>query len=339
MTRRTTCIVGFGKIAAGYAADPVMARHYRYTTHTQALQDHPAFLWNAVIDPAPEARAAATRLSPSIETAAIAADLKAGRDAEVLVIATPPGPTRLEVLGAFPHLKAVLVEKPLGRTLDEARAFLAACAARNILVQVAFWRRVDPTFRTMAGGGLTHRIGALQTGHAVYGNGLHNNGVHMVDMIRMLCGEIAAVQAIGAATAPDGLPIPGDVQVDAALTLANGRNIFLSALDFKAYREVGLDLWGTEGRLAVWQEGLTISHFPRAANRAMSGEREISSDAPQSLPSTVGEAFRHLYDDLANALDTGAPLASSGASALVSEQVIEAIVQSARDGSRRTLDP
>jgi predicted dehydrogenase len=337
MTARRTCIVGFGKIAAGYAADPVMARHYRYTTHSQVLLAHPRFDWIAAVDPAPEARAAASALKKGVETAATAIDLKSGRDAEVLVLATPPGPERLHILGAFPALKAVLVEKPLGRTLDEARAFLAACTARGVLVQVALWRRADPTFRALAGGDLARRIGTLQTGHAVYGNGLHNNGVHMVDMIRMLCGEIVAVQAIGPLSSPQGLPIPGDIQVDAALTLANGRNVFLSALDFTAYREVGLDMWGTVGRLSISQEGLTISHFPRTANRAMSGEREIAGDAPQALPSTVGEAFWHLYDDLAHALDHGGALASPGESALVSETVVEQILLSAHTETRRVL--
>lgn len=334
-----TCIVGFGKIAAGYAADPVMARHYRYTTHSQVLLAHPGFQWTAVVDPAPEARAAALRLKGGIAAAAAPADLTAGRDAEVLVLATPPGPGRLDALGAFPKLKAVLVEKPLGRTLDEARAFLDACAVRKVLVQVALWRRADPTFRALAAGDLARRIGAIQTGTALYGNGLHNNGVHMVDMVRMLCGEISAVQAIGAAASPPGLPIPGDIQVDAALTLATGKNVHLSALDFGAYREVGLDLWGTDGRLSVLQEGLAISHFPRTANRAMSGEREVASDAPQSLASTVGEAFWHLYDDLAAALKTGAPLCSPGVSALASERVVEEIVLSARAGARRLLGP
>lgn len=332
-----TCIVGFGKIAAGYAADPVMARHYRYTTHSQVLLAHPRFQWTAAVDPAPEARAAAAQLNGGVETAATPEDLTRGRDAEVLVLATPPGPARLEALRAFPKLRAVLVEKPLGRTLDEARAFLDACAARNILVQVALWRRADPTFRALAAGDLARRIGALQTAHALYGNGLHNNGVHLVDLIRMLCGEITAVQAVGRAAAPAGLPIPGDIQVDAALTLATGRNVFLSALDFAAYREVGLDLWGTDGRLSIWQEGLSLSHYPRAANRAMTGEREVASDAPQPLPSTVGEAFWHLYDDLAGALDRGTPLCSPGASALASEAVIEAIVQSAGTGTPRPL--
>jgi predicted dehydrogenase len=332
-----SCVVGFGKIAAGYANDPVMARHYRYTTHSQVLQSHPRFQWVAAVDPLPAAQAAARGLDDTVETAASAADLTTGRDAEVVVLANPPGPGRLSALEAFPNLRAVLVEKPLGGTLDEARAFLDACAQRKVLVQVALWRRADPTFRALAGGDLANRIGRLQAGHALYGNGLRNNGVHLIDFIRMMCGEITHVEALDPAATPAGLPIPGDLQVDAALTLAGGRTIFLSALDFSAYREVGLDLWGENGRLSILQEGLLISHFPRTANRAMSGAREIASDMPQTLPSTVGEAFWHLYDDLAKALDTGSLPCSPGASALASERVIEAIVTSARTGSRQSL--
>ncbi len=336
MSPLRTCIVGFGKIAAGYAKDPVMARHYRYTTHAQVLQNHPRFQWTAAVDPLPEARAAAQELDGAVETANDPAALGKGRDAEVVILANPPGPGRSLALDAFPHVRAVLVEKPLGRTLPEAREFLASCARRNIVVQVALWRRADPTFRALAGGELASRIGRLQAGHALYGNGLRNNGVHMVDFIRMMCGEIAHVEAIGPGATPAGLPIAGDLQVDAALTLATGQTVFLSALDFGAYREVGLDLWGDAGRLSILQEGLLISHFQRTANRAMSGEREIASDAPQTLPSTVGEAFWHLYDDLAKAMDSGTRPCSPGDSAISSESVIEAIVESARTGKRQS---
>lgn len=333
-----TCILGFGKIAAGYAHDPVMARHYRYTTHSQVLRVHPRFKWTAACDSESGPRDAALALDSSIEVAGTPAELKVGRDAEVLVLAIPPGPERLSALENFPRLRAVMVEKPLGRSPEEARRFIEACNARNILVQVALWRRADPLLRSLASGELTRLIGDLQTGYALYGNGLHNNGVHMVDLIRMLCGEIAAVSAIGAATQSSMLPIPGDTQVDAALTLASGANIFMASLDFKQYREVGLDLWGASGRLSIWQEGLYVAHYSRSPNRAMRGEHEIASDAATLMPSTVGEAFWHLYDDLAQSLDNGTPLCSPASSALVSTNVIDGIFESTRTGARRTFD-
>jgi hypothetical protein len=47
-----TALVGFGKIAQGYARDPVMAKLMQYTSHSQVLRDHPAFDFCAVVDSA-----------------------------------------------------------------------------------------------------------------------------------------------------------------------------------------------------------------------------------------------------------------------------------------------
>ena len=43
--RLRTVLVGCGEVGAGYATDPLMARHYPYATHAQVLAAHPAFAW------------------------------------------------------------------------------------------------------------------------------------------------------------------------------------------------------------------------------------------------------------------------------------------------------
>jgi predicted dehydrogenase len=328
-----TCLIGFGRISAGYAEDPVMARHYRYTTHAQVLNEHPRFAWQSVVDPSPEAQRAAQSTGRVTDVAPRIEDLAARNEIEVAVLATPPGPARIEALDAFPALRAVLVEKPLGRSLAESEAFLKRCAERKIAVQVNLWRRADTAFRRLAAGELAARIGRLQAGLAVYGNGARNNGVHIVDMVRMMCGEIAGISALGPGEDGAHLPIPGDRQIGGVLTLATGPRIMLAPLDFRNYREVGLDLWGTTGRLSILQEGLLITHYPRVANRAMQNEAEIASDEPQTIPSTVGEAFWEMYSNLAGALDTGGVVCSPAPSALRSERVIDALFQSSATGA------
>ena len=328
-----TCVVGFGKISAGYADDPVMARHYRYTTHAQVLTGHPRFSWRSVADPSSAAQEAARSTAGITDVAARVSDLAARNEIEVAVLATPPGPARIEALDALPSLRAVLVEKPLGRTLAEGEAFLKRCQERGITVQVNLWRRADVTFRRLAAGELAQRIGHLQAGLAIYGNGARNNGVHIVDMVRMLCGEITGVSALGPGQGGAHLPIPADRQIGGILALAGGAKIMLAPLDFRNYREVGLDLWGTDGRFSILQEGLSIMHYPRLANRAMQNEREVASDQPQAIPSTVGEALREVYDDLAAALDGGGGVCSPAHSALRSENVIEALFRSAESGT------
>jgi len=333
----TTCVVGFGRISSGYADDPVMARHYKYTTHAQVLKDHPRFAWSGVVDPSREAQQVAAAIAGIPNVAANATELPGREQVEVAVLATPPGPARLEALEAFPALRAVIVEKPLGRTLAEGEAFLARCAERKIAVQVNLWRRSDETFRRLAASQLQERIGRLQGGTAFYGNGARNNGVHIVDMIRMLCGEIDAVRAFAAGEGGSHLPIPGDRQIAGALTLATGAHVVMAPLDFRCYREVGVDLWGEIGRLTILQEGLSVTHYPRAANRAMENEHEIAGDQPQTIPSTVGNALWHVYDNLAAALDTGAAVFSPPDSALRSEAAIEALFRSADTGATVSL--
>ncbi len=337
MTRPlVTAVIGFGKISSGYADDPVMAKYYRYTTHAQVLRVHKGFSWVSVVDPAPEARQGANSQWGIADVADQIANLKNREEIEVAVLALPPGEARLEALQAFPNLKAVLIEKPLGRNFDDALVFLRACAARKIKVQVNLWRRADQTFRRLAAGDLAKSIGRLQTGLALYGNGLRNNGIHAVDLLRMFFGEVKDVLALAPPTHDKLWPIPGDIQVPAMLSFEAGFQIQLSPIDFFAYRENGFDLWGDRGRLSILQEGLYIASYPLRTNRAMSAEYEVASDQPALIPSTVGDAFWHIYDDLAQAVHHNRAVCSPGFSALRSEAVIEAIVRSSQSGQRET---
>jgi hypothetical protein len=152
-------------------------------------------------------------------------------------------------------------------------------------------------------------------------------------MIRMLCGEIASVQAVGKSRGGPHQPLPGDVDVAATLTLHSGAVVFLAPIDFRAYREVGLDLWCDTGRLSIWQEGLYIARSPLKDNRAMTGEQEVASDQPQRMESTVGDAFLAMFDDLARVLQYGGMPCSPGPSALQSEAVVEAVMTSLRTGA------
>lgn len=331
MTRSAlrTVLVGLGRVGAGYADDPVMARWIPYATHAQVLSDHPAFDWGAVVDLSEEARARAAARWGVPRAAATVDRIAAEYGPEVAVLATPPGP-RMAIVEGLPGLRAVVVEKPLGRNVAEAEEFLALCEERSILVQVNLWRRADQQFRGLAGGGLRAEIGEVQAAFALYGNGLMNNGTHLVDFVRMLVGEFEVVQALpGPARSLTGV-LEGDVDVPFSARLAGGIPASFLPLDFSSYREVGLDVWGKAGRLAVLQEGLSISSYPRVENRSAAGEFEIASDQPRRLDSTVGDAFYRLYTNLAEAIAEDRELWSPGPTALRSEQVIQAVLESVK---------
>lgn len=330
-----TALIGFGKMADTYAEDPIMARHYRYAAHSQVLAEHSSFAWDCVIDPSDDARARAKerwRIEQSFATVTEAA--AAGYAPDCLVIATPPS-LRAAALAPFPSVKAILVEKPLGPSLAEGDALMALARARNVIVQVNIWRRADETLRRLADGVLAEKLGRVQAATLIYGNGLHNNGFHMIDLTRMLLGEVEAVQALGPALPGPHLPLLSDFDLCFALHLASGPIVLAQPVDFRDYRENGLDFWGSNGRLSVWQEGLTFALAPRRDNRAMRGEREIASDAPELLPTTVGDALWRMYDNLADAVAGRAPLWSPGASAVQVERVVASLEASLAAGGAK----
>ena len=125
---------------------------------------------------------------------------------------------------------------------------------RRQLVQVNYWRRADENLSTFFRKGLTHNIGDVQAGFALYGNGLHNNASHMIDLVQGVVGKIEWVMATGDATTAK--PMEDDMNLPFTITLANGSTISFLPLNFEYYREVSLDLWGTTGRLAFFNETL-----------------------------------------------------------------------------------
>ncbi len=335
MSGLRTIVVGFGQVASGLGRDPRMARYFEYASHASVLAAHPAFDWQGVVDPNPTALDDArnnwsvAHCDPDLDR--VAADVRP----EIAVLATPPG-NRADIISRLPDLKAVLVEKPLSGPNDDDGDRLAAIAAeRGIPVIVNYWRRADRLFRELATGGLANRIGEVQAASGLYGNGLSNNGGHLVDFLRMLLGEVAAVQALGPTQPATGAPLAGDVHVPFALTFADGVVAAVHPLDFAHYREVGLDIWGTTGRLSVLQEGLVTTLSPILDNRALMDEMEVSSDQGKPLETTVSDAFYRMYDNLAAvAAGTTQPW-SPLASALTNERIVGLIRRSATEGGPR----
>lgn len=330
MSKLKTLVVGFGAVARGLAMDTRMANWFPIATHAQALKADDRFDWTGVVDPDPAARESAERdwQVKAFDTVDAAAHL----EPDILVLAAPPG-ARADVLAALPSVKGVFTEKPLGD--KDGEALVAQAARRRIPIQVNYWRRGDRTLGILADGGIRDRVGEVQAATGIYGNGLANNGSHLIDLIRMLLGEPQWVQAIGDISLASGGPIADDTHVAFSLGMANGAVISIHPIDFRHYREIALDIWGTAGRLALQQETLDIRVMPRVANRGLDNEYEIAADQPVELKCTVADTLPNLYANLADAVTTGAALLSPGESAVKTERIIGLVRRSAEAGGVR----
>ena len=331
--RLKTALIGFGRIGQGYALDPLMQRYFPYGTHAQVLRDHPSFDWQSVVDTNQQALDSA-RVNWNIKH--VASDVKSlscSEEIEVAVLATGPQ-ERLKQLDNMPNLKAVLVEKPLGSSLDEANQFVDYCKSRKIALQVNLLRRADEYTNQLKNGLLYSRIGKVQAAFGIYGNGILNNGTHMVDLCRLLFGEVLWVQANMQAKAFAYGPIAGDLNFPFQIYTQSGVLVNFQAVDFRHYRENSLDIWGEQGRLGYYHGGLTIVESQSKPNRAMTGEREIAVDKVMQRDSTIGNAMYRMYTNLFEYLLGETELCSTGESALQTQAVIESILQSYQHNGR-----
>ena len=324
-------LVGLGQVSVGYADDPALARHFPVATHLQAIQGCERLQLVAAVDPDPAARRRFARHADADIAFADLADVPMREQIDVAIIACPPG-GRLEALARLPNLRGVLVEKPLGETHSQSAAFAAACAARNISCQLNFLRRASPGIRALEKGGLRALIGDVQCGSAVYGNGLLNNGSHIIDLISLLCGQPSRVAALSARAPFAEGPIVGDSNVAFCLGFENNASIGVFPLRFANYREVGLTLWGTMGRLDLMQETLRMGYAPRAPNRQLGSCDEIPSDALSWSTVDLGDAFSAIYENLVDAVLGRSELLAPVQAGLNVQTIVTAIQHSLLDG-------
>ncbi len=334
-SRLKTILVGFGRIAQGAAADPVLSKKIPYCTHAQVLREHPLFDWQAVVDPSEEARSAALR-GWHVEHVFADLDEVTNLDQyEVAVFATPPL-DNWDILFRLPSLKGVLAEKPPGKSTAVARDLVAHCASRGIALQVNLMRRADESTQLLRNALLSELIGKMQAVTGFYTHGLLNNGIHMIDLARMLIKqEVVSVQADVGRVFHES-PISDDINLPFKLTFDSGLSMTMNALKLSCFRENGMEFWGECGRLSYLHSGFSLLFQGLQESSLVSGERELSL-TPRDLPVTLGQAFFRMYTNLANAIELEEELVSPGESALRTMEVIDAIRESARNNGRIIL--
>ena len=128
----------------------------------------------------------------------------------VFDLATPPG-AHLDLLRALPDGAPVLIQKPMGRTLDEATAILRLCAAKRLTAAVNFQLRFAPMvlpLRAAIAQGVLGRVVDVEvhlnlvTPWALFPflKGLDRveiavHSIHYLDLIRAVMGNPVGVHA------------------------------------------------------------------------------------------------------------------------------------------------
>jgi UDP-N-acetyl-2-amino-2-deoxyglucuronate dehydrogenase len=143
------------------------------------------------------------------------------RDVDAVVIATPDDTHETMAVAAAGAGKAILLQKPMARSAAECRRIIAAARRAGVDLQVSFMHRhFEETVRAreLLGEGRLGPVLGVRMRNAtpgpdwgdwffsrerVPGGVVHQLGIHGIDLLRHLVGDIAAVSAMVATLRPE----------------------------------------------------------------------------------------------------------------------------------------
>ncbi len=275
----------------------------------------------------------------------------AHRPMDLVVIGSPSALHADQGIAAAERSLHVLVEKPIDVTLAKGRAFVAAAERAGVRLGVLFQDRLKPELVRLrdfvAQGGLGrvllasarvkwHRppeyyASSNWRGRTALDGGaaLINQGVHTVDLLLWLLGDVRRVKGL---TATALHTIESEDIALALLEFASGASATLEATTtaWPGYPR-RVEISGTEGTVVIEGDRVTAADLRRPAPELVSAGAEGAVSAQTATVADAGP-HRRMIEDFVRAIETGGAPACDGREGLRSLAVVEAVYRAARDG-------
>jgi predicted dehydrogenase len=279
-------------------------------------------------------------------------DLLAHRPLDLVVIGSPSGLHAEQGIAAARRGLHVLVEKPIDVTTARGEELVAAADQAGVRLGVLFQDRLKPELvrlrEFLASGGLGrvllvsarvkwHRPPEYYSASRWRGTlaldggaALVNQGIHTVDLLLWLLGDVTRVRAL---TATRLHAIEGEDVALALLEFASGAVGTLEAttVAFPGYPR-RVEISGTEGTVVVEGDRVVAADLrAKAPALACAGDE----GAVSASTATVSDAAPHrrLFEDFVRAVETGRSPACDGREGLRSLAVVEAVYAAAREAA------
>jgi predicted dehydrogenase len=240
-------------------------------------------------------------------------------DVDVVVVSTPNAYLLPVALAALESGKHVLLEKPMGRNVDEARRILQSAATHKRIVKVGFNHRYHPAIEQAHRRFAAGEIGELRSIRVRYGHGgrpgyerewrgdpnlagggeLTDQGVHVLDLLLWFAGEPENVYGVLQTAAWPIAPLedngfallkyPGGAVASFHTSWTQWKNLF------------SFEVYGTAGSLTV--EGLGKSY---GTERLLVAKRRPEGGVPETEELAFeGEdlSWAHEWEDFLGGLD------------------------------------
>ena len=300
---------------------------------------------------AAEAAAARFQARSGIDWQAAVSD----SDVDIVCVATPNMLLAPIVVGAARAGKHVLLEKPMGRNLTEARAIAGAARTAGVKVKIGFNHRYHPAIAQAYAEFAAGRIGRLINIRARYGHGgrpgyerewrgsreaagggeLTDQGVHIADLISWFAGmPDEAFAVLQTAVWP-----LGDLEDNAfGLFRFSGGSVASFHTSWTQWKNLfSFEIFGERGSLSI--EGLGKSY---GVERLIVADRALGGGAP-AMRETVfhgpDDSWKHEWADFIDAIDRNGPYLGTPEDGLRAMSMLEALYASAGAGVPYRIEP
>ncbi len=285
-SRYRAAIIGAGRIGSGFDAPDsphVLTHAHAIATHSRA--DLAAIVDTDHVRGVEEARKWGTTFFPDID------DMFTTMKPDIIVIATPDdthAKLLQQVVGKNPRL--IICEKPVATSEGEAHMLRELNIGVPILVN--FRRRFDTIAQRVAREIQDGVHGTVISASGIYDRGIFHNGSHMLDLARMLFGEMkSATPHFSLDDLPDGLP-----SVSGVATFERCPEFFLMHGDGRHYSLFELDICMEKKRIRFFDEGMRIEiskvvNDPLFAGFKTLGEGLVGQTSlKQAMPALIAHA-------------------------------------------------
>jgi len=219
---------------------------------------------------------------------------------QIVSVSTPPG-THLGLLETIIQCEsviAILLEKPLASTVDDAQTLMALLRKTSIQVAVNYIRRFPPVYKEIIQLLRQKGLGEIQHVQVYYTKGVLNNASHAIDLLRAMFGDIENIQVMGEPLDPSDT----DPTISFQIRFSSGVNANFVALDQHEYNLFEIDIIGSEERLVFRDQGHVVSRYPVVDTRSQHGFRQLALD-PISQPTDLSRAIYYAVDDLVASIE------------------------------------
>jgi UDP-N-acetyl-2-amino-2-deoxyglucuronate dehydrogenase len=280
------------------------------------------------------------------------------RPMDAVLVGTPSGLHAQHAGAAAQRGLHVLVEKPLDVTTERIDALIDECDRARVKLGVIFQDRTAPHLVWLQGLVRAHALGTPflvsasvkwrrpaeyyggSTWHGTWaldgGGALMNQGVHTVDLLLWLLGDVARVYG---STRTALHAIEAEDTAVACLEFANGAvgTLVAATSVFPGFPR-RIELTGSEGTIVVEQDRVVSVQLRTPPPALPPDEGSANTSATSPVVSDV-RGHRRVLEDFVAAIRTDATPLCDGHDARRSVELVQAVYRSARAGTPVALRP